>query len=261
MLCTIVGGQSAASPNSCAILVGLEDFPTGGGQAELALGGLALESSAIAMQFVCHRWPLRPKRAGGRDIICLSKMSTTVRVASPIAGAQRVDRLHMAREGVLVPRFKLAADTCRRLSMMSVLSASGAQRLVTQPADAQRSVQTTPLFKPLGGQRRPIHTLAAHADSIRPLVGSVQLDPAAANFVRPDVPPLNDEEGAGRVIKSLMLPQRASAGSNSFTSKAKFRSALEQVTTACRHPCCKRPGAFFRQYHLLCGWSGMLFTS
>ncbi len=115
---------------------------------------------------------------------------------------------------------------------MSVLTASGAQRLVAQPANAQRNVQMTPLFKPLGGQRRPIHTLAAHAESIRPLVGSVQLDPAAANFVRPDVPPLSEEEGVGRLFKSVTLPQRASAGSKSFTSKAKFRSALEQVTAA-----------------------------
>ena len=110
---------------------------------------------------------------------------------------------------------------------MSVLAASGSQRLVAQPADAQRSVQTTPLFKPLGGQRRPIHTLAAHADSVRPLVGSVQLDPAAAYFVRPDVPPLSDDEGAGR--KTLPPSQRVAAGSKSFGSKARFSSALEQV--------------------------------
>ena len=129
----------------------------------------------------------------------------------------------------------------RRPGRMSALAASGVPRLVAQPSDAQRSMhmQSAPLYKPLGAQRRPIHTLAAHAEVARPLVGSVQLDPAATNFVRPDVPPLSDDEGAaGRDSKAATLPARVFGGNQSFATNAKFRSALEQVRvsmTRCQH--------------------------
>ena len=124
--------------------------------------------------------------------------------------------------------------------MMSALTAPSAQRLVAQPADAQHSVHATPLHRPFGSQRRPVHTLAAHAAPVRPLVGTVQLDPAAANFVRPDVPPLSDDEGAGRGSKTVIMPPRAFAGSKAYVPKANFRSALEQVraprSVLCRYP-------------------------
>jgi len=112
--------------------------------------------------------------------------------------------------------------------MMSALAGAGAPRVISQPVDAQRSMQSTPLYKPLGAQRRPIHTLASHAEAVRPLVGNVQLDPAASNFVRPDVPPLSDDEAA-RGSKVASVPARVSGSDKSFATNAKFRSALEQA--------------------------------
>ena len=121
----------------------------------------------------------------------------------------------------------------RHPGRMSVYAASGAPRLVAQPTDAQRSMQNTPLYKPLGAQRRPIHILASHAELARPLLGSVQLDPAASSFVRPDVPPLSDDEGAvGRGVKTTTLPAKAFGSNKSYASNAKFRSALEQARTS-----------------------------
>ena len=96
-----------------------------------------------------------------------------------------------------------------------------------KPADvaAQRGpMLSTPLAKPFGTQRRAMHTLAANFESARPSNG---LD-AASNFVRPDVPPISDDEGSSSdggfafVDSSITIQQP-------YRGKPKFRSALEQA--------------------------------
>ena len=140
-------------------------------------------------------------------------------VKQPRVPCQRIPRYHSA----------ILPSQAAPLAMMSALGV-GAPRVATQPVDAQRSMQSTPLYKPLGAQRRPIHTLASHAEAARPLVGNVQLDPAANNFVRPDVPLLSDDEADyARGSKVATLPARVFGSDKSFAANAKFRSALEQV--------------------------------
>ena len=87
-------------------------------------------------------------------------------------------------------------------------------------------MQSTPLHKPFGAQRRAIHTLAANFEAPR---RTSQQESAAAGFVRPDCPPLSDDESSSpRSVKS-----ENRYADNVYNGKPKFRSALEQVGLVC----------------------------
>lgn len=80
-------------------------------------------------------------------------------------------------------------------------------------------------MKPLGAQMRGLHTLAASYEPSRP--SASQMDPAAPSFVRPDCPPVSDDESASEDTFAVEDRFRAKA----YSGKPKFRSALEQVCT------------------------------
>lgn len=117
--------------------------------------------------------------------------------------------------------------TCTQMaSVMSMTFASAQHGL--KPADVgtpRGPMISTPLTKPFGAQRRAMHTLAASFDSPRP---SSQLD-SAANFVRPDCPPISDDEGSSSDGGFAFEGSSPAKQQQSYPGKPKFRSALEQV--------------------------------
>ena len=84
---------------------------------------------------------------------------------------------------------------------------------------------STPLVKPLGAQMRGIHTLAASLEA--PRRSATRKDPATPNFVRPDCPPVSDDEESSRGDTSFVWNDRFHT--MAYSGEPKFRSTLEQV--------------------------------
>lgn len=113
---------------------------------------------------------------------------------------------------------------------MSMMTFASAQQRLMKPAEVavQRGpMLSTPLAKPLGAQRRAMHTLASSFDAPRP---SSQFDPSSPSFVRPDCPPVSDDEGSASDGSIFAYDTGVTPPADTYRGEPKFRSALEQVS-------------------------------